>query len=336
MNGGGLTIEFELPNAIDLPQPLCTERRNSLNARFGGTRQVRLHSSTAERSTTKLAMNQITPLRSVRRRWQFGVRALFVATTLVALVCAWYLHESRKIAAKQAAINAVRASQGSIYLGARNWAQYALRDPLPHDIAQVYLNYSELEQPLAALAQVKQRTPLKIHLNLYQSLTPELWQQLHDCPHSLLLGMDTPHDVGKLIGCRSLHSLNLDGRNVTDKDLAVVGKLTQLRRLELTGGEVTDFGLSHLQELHQLHELGLGGCRHVTRDGLVHLEQLPNLEVLEIGSSTVSTAWIGPLRRFSKLRRLVLHADWLSAEDIAQFRSQSQFAIEISDPALSR
>jgi Leucine-rich repeat (LRR) protein len=273
--------------------------------------------------------------RLLHRRWQFSLRSLLLATTLVALVCAWYLHERAKIAAKHAAIRAI-GNRGVFVIDPRgHWLHKLLGDEQPGDIAWVHLQHADLETPLVALQKVKQRTPLEVHINLYHSLTPAEWRDLHACPHRLNLRMDTLHDVPELIRCRNLYGLDPGGMNVTDVDLEEVKQLKQLRYLDLSHTDVTDRGLDQLGELQNLQHLALGDCPRVTRQGLATLEQLPNLEVLEIGGSSVGTSWISRLKRLPKLRRLVLYETLLSRDDVTEFLSQSQWVVEFSNPSLS-
>ncbi len=68
---------------------------------------------------------------------------------------------------------------------------------------------------------------------------------------------------------------------LTDADLAAIGRLLQLRLLSLRSLPVTDDGLAHLVRLQHLNRLDLQGSR-VTGAGLVHLAQLRQLYSLNL------------------------------------------------------
>ena len=76
-------------------------------------------------------------------------------------------------------------------------------------------------------------------------------------------------------------SLNLNKMPVTDADLAVISRFTNLRRLNLSFTDIRGTGLAALQQLTELRQLSLSGTG-VTASHLSPLRSLRNLSQLQI------------------------------------------------------
>lgn len=70
-----------------------------------------------------------------------------------------------------------------------------------------------------------------------------------------------------------------------DSDMAIIGKLTNLRRLYLEGNPVTDAGVAHLKTLQQLQYINLSGTR-LSPAGPLLLAGLPTLKNLYLYNIT--------------------------------------------------
>src|SRR4029079_5531001 len=99
-------------------------------------------------------------------------------------------------------------------------------------------------------------------------------------------------------------SVNLEGRPVTDGDLAHLRAWKGLQVVNLRGcANVTDAGLAYLALLPDLTGLNLRGTG-VKGDGLVHLKGLTGLKVLELPDAELSQKQVSPLTVMTNRERL--------------------------------
>jgi hypothetical protein len=100
-------------------------------------------------------------------------------------------------------------------------------------------------------------------------------------------------------------ALVLEETAVSDRGLAAVGRLTDLRRLQLRGTPIGDNGLKHVRGLKQLQILDLSRTK-VTDAGLKHLKGLGRLKELSLVGVLVSDAGLAVLAKLSGLECLDL------------------------------
>jgi len=100
-------------------------------------------------------------------------------------------------------------------------------------------------------------------------------------------------------------SINLDGKRITDKDLAHLECLTDLVELNLDRTPITDEGLEHLKRLKKLRCLLLIET-HVTAAGLAQLEDLTELRVLDLSRTQVTDEGLPHLAGLAKMKNLQL------------------------------
>jgi len=113
---------------------------------------------------------------------------------------------------------------------------------------------------------------------------------------------DQIKDVSNLI------ELNAAGVEVSDADLAKVGKLTNLRRLNLANATVGDAGLAGLKGLANLEYLNLVGTQ-VTDTGLKQLAGLKKLQSVYLFESKVTDAGVAELKKALPTARIDNGAD---------------------------
>lgn len=104
--------------------------------------------------------------------------------------------------------------------------------------------------------------------------------------------------VAKLTG---LTNLNLSIHALTNDGLRPLKALSRLRVLVLEGTQVSDAGLQELVELQLLHELRLPNMANLHGDGLVHLQQLPNLRMVGLSGDPITDDGLKHLGKCSKL-----------------------------------
>ena len=105
----------------------------------------------------------------------------------------------------------------------------------------------------------------------------------------------------------NLKHLGIECRNLSDDGLAGLSKLTQLETLGLSGRRVTDRGLEVLSQLYQLESLGLGQTP-IHGDGLLALQNLTGLQRLFLNRTHLDNAGLRSLSACQQLETLDLGA----------------------------
>jgi hypothetical protein len=90
--------------------------------------------------------------------------------------------------------------------------------------------------------------------------------------------------------------LQLPKAPVTNRGVASLKRLKELRGLSLLGTRVDDDGMQHLLELKNLHTLNLDGCA-VTDRALAVLGQIPQLRGLSVIGTKVTPDGVNKLRK---------------------------------------
>jgi hypothetical protein len=109
-------------------------------------------------------------------------------------------------------------------------------------------------------------------------------------------------------GVRSLESLCLRDTAMTDESVRLLGSLPRLASLDLRQNRLTNQALAHAARMKTLRAL-LVGCEasnpSITDDGLLHLADLPLLEVLDLEGTAVTEKGLARLTALDlKLLRL--------------------------------
>jgi hypothetical protein len=105
----------------------------------------------------------------------------------------------------------------------------------------------------------------------------------------------------------SLADVNLARTKVTDEGLALIGKMSGLRRLRLENTGVTDAGIAHLAGLQDLEYLNLYGTK-VSDAAMVSLAGLKNLKRLYVWETGVTRAAADALVKLNP--ELVVNLGW--------------------------
>lgn len=91
------------------------------------------------------------------------------------------------------------------------------------------------------------------------------------------------HNLEPLGRMASLQVLDLNGCDITDRDLSVLAVAAQLTNLDLRNcAKISDSGLQALSSLVRMRRLDLFGCTALTDDGLRALSAMTELEVLTL------------------------------------------------------
>ncbi|HKR65960.1 MAG TPA: C45 family autoproteolytic acyltransferase/hydrolase, partial [Thermoanaerobaculia bacterium] len=101
----------------------------------------------------------------------------------------------------------------------------------------------------------------------------------------------------------AVQQLGLKATDVTDADLAILEKMTNLTSLGLAETKITDDGLKHLAKLKKLEILNLSGT-NITDAGLAHLAGLTNITGLQLSSTKITDAGLVHLNGMGRLTKL--------------------------------
>ena len=128
---------------------------------------------------------------------------------------------------------------------------------------------------------------------------------------------------------------------VTDEDLAEVGKLTGLEELRVASTRITDAGLAHLAGLSKLKTLELGATA-ITSAGIEHLAKLKNIQMVKLYCARLSDEGLRFVAQWPQLRHLELYQTTVDGSGFAHFASDSKLesvyisgAPNVSDQAIS-
>ena len=137
-------------------------------------------------------------------------------------------------------------------------------------------------------------------------------------------------DIAHLAKHRRLWQVSLLGNGFTDRSLATLGSLPELKDLTVSRVDITDNGLTHLRNLQKLESLyicfapiqgrgldnlaALPKLRHlslngsaISDDGLAELAGCQSLESIDLCFTTVSDRGLAHLAALPKLKRIRLH-----------------------------
>jgi Leucine-rich repeat (LRR) protein len=130
--------------------------------------------------------------------------------------------------------------------------------------------------------------------------------------------------LGRLKRLRHLGIVGSPGGNVTDKGLAWLSKLTDLRELELGGLPITDDGLKRIATLGSLEALDLG-ITGITSAGLANLSPLKgHLERLILRNTEITDDGLASLSELKELRTLDLYGTQIGDAGLAKLAGLSE------------
>lgn len=117
--------------------------------------------------------------------------------------------------------------------------------------------------------------------------------------------------IAQVLGpCKNLQILNVSGTSLSEKDLAVLGRLTMLQKLDLAKvPAASDLSLAPLAALTRLRSLNLSQNRAITGQIFSRLGNLAELEELNLSSSGVQIAALDAIGKLPKLVKLDLRSN---------------------------
>lgn len=258
------------------------------------------------------------------RRFQFGIRSLFVLVVCVAVPCSWLAVEMWQARKQKEAVEAIVKVRGRVLYGYQVDASYNIvREAEPpglpwlrnllgqdffSDVAHVYLDNPRVtDDDLQHLERLTEVQTLSID---FSRVTDAGLEHLSGLPRLQGLGLTktgvTDAGLRHLMVLTRLRNLNLNATRITDSGVKETLKgMSELRRLDLTSTSVTDAGMEDLGELTQLQLLYLAYTQ-ITDTGLEHLRGLSQLESLDLRKTRITGAGLEHLAGLSQLQYLNL------------------------------
>jgi len=135
-----------------------------------------------------------------------------------------------------------------------------------------------------------------------------------------------PDWLQRLLGPDLFHDITLvrvEGKNFGDIELPHLAALDRVTSLGIEGTAITDEGLAHLRGNTRVQHLWLGGNK-ISDAGIdrMHLEEMPQLQLLELRSTLVSEGKKAEIRR--RFPKLVIFDDGVAARIIDPNASRDQ------------
>jgi Leucine-rich repeat (LRR) protein len=139
-----------------------------------------------------------------------------------------------------------------------------------------------------------------------------------------------------IAGLTSLVELSCASVGLKDDYVAIIGKLTALRRLSLYNTKITDEALVHLKGLPHLQELNLEECTKLTNAGIAHLADHKKLVELNLESTGVSDAGLKHLAGMTAMVEMNLSETQISGEGLVHLKDMQQLnELDISECPLA-
>jgi hypothetical protein len=216
-------------------------------------------------------------------------------------------------------------------------------EPLDEDLAQVsrlrYLKHVDLQttpkltdDALRSLGRLSRLETLTISGGRYTTAGFRNLTGLRHLRRLGLLSWRIPPQRGPLV--KWLGSER--AVDVTDEDLAEIGKLIGLEELRIASTRITDAGLAHLARLSNLKKLELGATS-VTSAGFEHLAKLKNLEMVTLYCPRLSDEGLRFVAQWPQLRHLTqlqLHGTRVTGASLGQLHDTPKLSALSISPAI--
>ena len=119
----------------------------------------------------------------------------------------------------------------------------------------------------------------------------------------------------------NIRVVRLNGLKIRDPLMEKLKPLSELEELNLEGSYLTDAGMVHIQEMKNLQVLDLHKSIYVTDKGLESLKSLPKLSRLELSYTRTSDAGVDTLLALKKLKVLHLTGTRVTGEGVRKLKA---------------
>lgn len=218
----------------------------------------------------------IRQMKHSRRRFQFSIRSLLIATTVVSIVVAVVVARHNRQQRRSALKARYHADGADIRLA--EWSD---------DIRTVQTWFlGEI-----GVDRIVKEAPNLKELYIYRNCSDAVLEKVSQLKHLELLHIRDSLARG-------------DRVNVTDQGLAHIAKVTSLKTLIIEDCDaVTDAGMSHLSTMPNLEELEIP-YSSIGDEGVAHLAKIPRLRILGLNGTPMTDKSLTYLRSTPSLRVL--------------------------------
>jgi hypothetical protein len=112
-------------------------------------------------------------------------------------------------------------------------------------------------------------------------------------------------ELNENLSGKPIVKVDFHNTQITDTDLKLLKKLSELRNLDLRFTKIGDAGMAHLKKLKKLQMLNLFRTQ-ISDKGLKSLKKLKDIQTLLIGGTKVTDAGLASLKSLPKLRKISL------------------------------
>jgi Leucine-rich repeat (LRR) protein len=227
-----------------------------------------------------------------RSRWlQFNIRSLVALLTLVGALCGWIAYERGRNARGLNVLRGLEEKGASIGF---------YDDPAPRsEIVRAILGDNQADKVTFAHLSDPAITDDDLATLVYLPNTREVF-----IGATLQESKVSDKGLAHLQHLKDLRCLYINGAQMTDNSVAIIRRLSHLEELYLDRTAVTDVGLRHLSAIKVRH-LSLADTR-ITDEGLETLASMPQLEVLNISGTQITDAGLRRLQEVKSLKEVYL------------------------------
>ena len=131
-------------------------------------------------------------------------------------------------------------------------------------------------------------------------------------------------DLTRLLDHPSVERIDLRHTAITDKQLEIIAKMSNLTHLDLGNTKITSAGLQHLQRLDRLEWLNLWHTRIAGDGGFAALEMLMSLGSLELDETRIDDSALPIIARIGSLHYLELWHTDVTRAGVARLAEQRE------------
>ena len=124
-----------------------------------------------------------------------------------------------------------------------------------------------------------------------------------------------------LAGLTRLSHLDVSGNAIKPENYQSLARLPQLRTLRVDKTNLDVQGVENLAKCSALSNLNVSNNSKVTDECLKYIAQLKNLEVLDLGETSITMVGLSYLRNLKRLRKMLLSKNSFSLEQRASIQN---------------
>ena len=212
--------------------------------------------------STSVAAPRATAKPTAWWRMRWSIRALLLVITALALLLAWVGRTIRAVQHRAALSNALEEESGEMLV---SWDSIVKSDFSPDWVAIALGDWSSVELT-------------DVDISYRQDVTDDLLEQV-----SVFQKLD---------------EFSVNGQRVTDRSIAAIRGMPDLKTVNIEACDITDKAMEHLATLPNLEDVTLRGVG-VTDKGLAHLWNCPKLTALTIEFTQITP---GAIKTFQDSR----------------------------------